>query len=233
MVCEYNSKMHSRLCPWLLTWSNWQKTLLTMMVGTTMPVWTRNVSQSVACRVVGMMWVINAAWYLLLSCRLALHGNIILGHVTNCKSIIWYCNGWLILLSARVCGFMTHRSWDHELYAYRVFRMGNPGSPQQRCQKSRWWLVSKARWEPQEEGMMSTAASLPLVMKPRFNRTSRRKLNFRRWCLLASWHSGQGHQINCLSTCSFSPAATWNLHTTQPRTLLPTYDEVVNLTGLL
>jgi hypothetical protein len=28
-------------------------------------------------------------------------------------------------------------------------------------------------------------------------------------------------------------AAMWNLHTTQPNTLLPTYDEVVNLTGLL
>jgi hypothetical protein len=28
-------------------------------------------------------------------------------------------------------------------------------------------------------------------------------------------------------------AATWNLHTTQPSTLFPTYDEVVNLTGLL
>jgi hypothetical protein len=28
-------------------------------------------------------------------------------------------------------------------------------------------------------------------------------------------------------------AATQNLHTTQPNTLLPTYDEVVNLTGLL
>jgi hypothetical protein len=28
-------------------------------------------------------------------------------------------------------------------------------------------------------------------------------------------------------------AAPWNLHTTQPNTLLPTYDEVVNLTGLL
>jgi hypothetical protein len=27
--------------------------------------------------------------------------------------------------------------------------------------------------------------------------------------------------------------ATRNLHTTQPNTLLPTYDEVVNLTGLL
>jgi hypothetical protein len=29
------------------------------------------------------------------------------------------------------------------------------------------------------------------------------------------------------------PVATWNLHTTQPNTLFPTYDEVVNLTGLL
>jgi hypothetical protein len=28
-------------------------------------------------------------------------------------------------------------------------------------------------------------------------------------------------------------AATWNLHTTQPSTLFPTYDEVVNLTSLL
>jgi hypothetical protein len=54
---------------------------------------TRNVSQSVACRVVGMTWVINAAWYPLLSCRLALRGNIILGYVTNCKSIIRYYNG--------------------------------------------------------------------------------------------------------------------------------------------
>jgi hypothetical protein len=28
-------------------------------------------------------------------------------------------------------------------------------------------------------------------------------------------------------------AATWKLHTTQPNTLFPTCDEVVNLTGLL
>jgi hypothetical protein len=28
-------------------------------------------------------------------------------------------------------------------------------------------------------------------------------------------------------------AATWNLHKTQPNTLFPTCDEVVNLTGLL
>jgi hypothetical protein len=56
-----------------------------MVMGTMTLVRTRNVSQSVACRVVGIMWVINAAWYPLLSCTLALRGNIILGHVTNCK----------------------------------------------------------------------------------------------------------------------------------------------------
>jgi hypothetical protein len=61
------------------------------MMVTTTPVRTRNVSQSVAHRVVGMTWVINAARYLLLNCRLALRGNIILGHVTNCKYIIRYC----------------------------------------------------------------------------------------------------------------------------------------------
>jgi hypothetical protein len=54
---------------------------------------TRNVSQSIAYRVVGMMWVINAAWYPLLSYKLALRGNIKLGHVTNCKYIIRYYNG--------------------------------------------------------------------------------------------------------------------------------------------
>jgi hypothetical protein len=30
-----------------------------------------------------------------------------------------------------------------------------------------------------------------------------------------------------------APAATWNLHTTQPRYFAPTYSEVVNLTGML
>jgi hypothetical protein len=51
---------------------------------------TRNVSQSVACRVVGMTWAINVVWYPLLSYRLALRGDIMLGHVTNCKYIIMY-----------------------------------------------------------------------------------------------------------------------------------------------
>jgi hypothetical protein len=40
-----------------------------------------------------MTWVIYAVCYPLLSCKLALHGNIKLGHVTNYKYIIQYCNG--------------------------------------------------------------------------------------------------------------------------------------------
>jgi hypothetical protein len=42
----------------------------------------------------------------------------------------------------------------------------------------------------------------------------------------------QGHCLQHLLT-RLQPIAMWNLHTTQPNTLFPTYDEVVNLTGLL
>jgi hypothetical protein len=77
--------MYSRLCPWLLTWSDLEQEFDEDGDGTMAPVRNRNVSQSVACREVGMTWVINAAWYPLLSCRLALRGDIILGLVTNCK----------------------------------------------------------------------------------------------------------------------------------------------------
>jgi hypothetical protein len=58
------------------------------VMGMSTPVRTRNVSQSVACRVVGMSWVINAAWYPLLRYELALRGIIRPGHVTSCKFII-------------------------------------------------------------------------------------------------------------------------------------------------
>jgi hypothetical protein len=70
------------------------KEVMRMMVrSSTTPMRTRNVSQSVACRVVGMAWVINAAWFPLLSYKLALRGNIMLGYVTNCKYIIRYFKG--------------------------------------------------------------------------------------------------------------------------------------------
>jgi hypothetical protein len=70
-----------------------KKAMRKMMLGTMTLMRTRNVSQSVACRVVGMTWVINAVWYPLLSYRLALRGDIMLGHVTNCKYIIQYYKG--------------------------------------------------------------------------------------------------------------------------------------------
>jgi hypothetical protein len=70
-----------------------KKAMRKMMVGMTMLMRTRNVSLSDACRVVGMTWVINAAWYPLLSCRLILRDNIMLGHVNNCEYIIRYCKG--------------------------------------------------------------------------------------------------------------------------------------------
>jgi hypothetical protein len=73
------------------------------------PILTRNVSQSVAYRVVGMTWVINATWYPLLSCKLALRGNITLGHVTNCKTIIFgTVMDDVTLISSRLCGLMTY-----------------------------------------------------------------------------------------------------------------------------
>jgi hypothetical protein len=77
--------MYSWFYPWLLTWSDYEEDYKEGDDGYDDAGRTRNVSQSVACRVVGMTWVINADWYPLLSCRLALRGNIILGHVTNCK----------------------------------------------------------------------------------------------------------------------------------------------------
>jgi hypothetical protein len=89
---------------------------------------------------------------------------------------------------------------------------------------------SLSSWEPQEKGMMSTAANFPSVRNEGLI-VSRKKPNVRRRCPLAS---RQLQTIYKAPRPSFAlRAATWNLHTTQPNTLLPTYDEVVNLTGLL
>jgi hypothetical protein len=85
--------------------------------------------------------------------------------------------------------------------------------------------------KPQEEGMMNIAASFFLSKKPRFVDPVGKSQYSWRWCLLAS---RQLWTIYRAPRPSFAlPAATWNLHTTQPNTLFPTYDEVVNLTGLL
>jgi hypothetical protein len=81
--------------------------------------------------------------------------------------------------------------------------------------------------------MMSTTVNLPSVMIPRFNRPVGERNHFRR-LLLADFGNGIRLFVDdaCLGVAS-APAATWNLHTTQPRYFAPTYSEVVNLTGLL
>jgi hypothetical protein len=90
---------------------------------------------------------------------------------------------------------------------------------------------SPSSWEPQEEGMMNIAARFSLSKKPRFIDPKGKK-PIRLKVMLASLR--QLRTIYKAPRPSFAlPAATRNLHTTQPNTLLPTYDEVVNLTGLL
>jgi hypothetical protein len=71
----------------------------------------------------------------------------------------------------------------------------------------------------------------PSVKKPRYVDQERKK-PIRLKVMLASLR--QLRTIYRASRPSFALlATTWNLHTTQPNTLLPTYDEVINLTGLL
>jgi hypothetical protein len=47
----------------------------------------------------------------------------------------------------------------------------------------------------------------------------------------ADWLSNTPTRAHLLT--HLQPEVMWNLHTTEPSTLFPTYDEVVNLTGLL
>jgi hypothetical protein len=69
---------------------------------------------------------------------------------------------------------------------------------------------------------MSTVVSFPSVIKPKFNRPVGEKNHFLRLLLSGFWQGALP-----------VPAATWNLHTTQPRYFAPTCSEVVNLNGLL
>jgi hypothetical protein len=79
--------------------------------------------------------------------------------------------------------------------------------------------------------MMSTAVSFSLSKKPRFNRIQE-KAKLKKVMLASFVTLQQGRRLRHLLT-RLQLVATWNLHTTQPSTLFPTYDEVVNLTGLL
>jgi hypothetical protein len=70
-------------------------------------------------------------------------------------------------------------------------------------------------------------------MKPRFNRTSRRKKPLPK--VDACWLGDGSRQFvyGAYLSVALAPATTWNLHTTQPKYFAPTSSEVVNLTGLL
>jgi hypothetical protein len=79
--------------------------------------------------------------------------------------------------------------------------------------------------------MMSTTASFSLSKKPRFNRIQE-KAKLHKVMLASLLTLQQGRRLRHLLT-RLQLVATRNLHTTQPSTLFSTYDEVVNLTGLL
>jgi hypothetical protein len=73
-----------------------------------------------------------------------------------------------------------------------------------------------------------------LSMKPRFNRTSRRKKSLLK--VDASWLGDSSRQFvyDAYLGVALVTATMWNLHTTQPKKYFaPTCSEVVNLIGLL
>jgi hypothetical protein len=78
--------------------------------------------------------------------------------------------------------------------------------------------------------MMSTAASFSLSKKPRFVSPGKSQTQEGNACYPSDFQ--QGRRLRHLLV-RLQLVATRNLHTTQPNTLLPTYDEVVNLTSLL
>jgi hypothetical protein len=70
-------------------------------------------------------------------------------------------------------------------------------------------------------------------MKPRFIEPVGETTNFRRSMLIGLVIALDNLYMVPYLGHSFAPAATWNLHTTQPKYFAPTNSEVVNLTGLL
>jgi hypothetical protein len=70
-------------------------------------------------------------------------------------------------------------------------------------------------------------------MKPRFIEPLGERTKFRRLMLADFTTAPNNLYMAPYVGHSFALAATWNLHTTQPKYFAPTYNEVVNLTGLL
>jgi hypothetical protein len=75
---------------------------------------------------------------------------------------------------------------------------------------------------------MSIAAGFPSTKKPRFIVLGEERQTTEDD---ADWLNSTPTRAHLLT--HLWPVATQNLHTTQPSTLFPTYDEVVNLTGFL
>jgi hypothetical protein len=70
-------------------------------------------------------------------------------------------------------------------------------------------------------------------MKLRFIKPVGERTNFRSLMLAGLAIAPDNLYMAPYLGCSFALAATWNLHTTQPKYFAPTCSEVVNLTGLL
>jgi hypothetical protein len=70
-------------------------------------------------------------------------------------------------------------------------------------------------------------------MKPMFNQTSRRKKPLLKVDASRLGDGSKQFVYGAYLGVALAPAATWNLHTTQPKYFVPTCSEVVNLTGLL
>jgi hypothetical protein len=70
-------------------------------------------------------------------------------------------------------------------------------------------------------------------MQPRIIEPVGERTNFRRLMLASLAAAPDNLYIAPYLGRSFAPAATWNLHTTQPKYFASTYSEVINLTGLL
>jgi hypothetical protein len=70
-------------------------------------------------------------------------------------------------------------------------------------------------------------------MKPSFIESVGERTNFRRLMLTGLVTAPDNLYMVPYLGHSFAPAATSNLHTTQPKYFAPTCTEVVNLTGLL
>jgi hypothetical protein len=70
--------------------------------------------------------------------------------------------------------------------------------------------------------MMSTAASLPLVRNQGLIEPVGERTNFRRFMLAGLAIAPDNLYMAPYLGHSFAPAATWNLHTTQPKYFVPT-----------